>query len=485
MSGNPSGWKKRIMKNNQVRWPDCKGSGNSLRGMLLAGLFLVLVGPLWAAPHQGPVAAPVAGYGSWGNQSVAAPLSFVFDTQGHSNTVYVYHPDNQALAAPTVFFAPGWNIPCLAYAELFRFLASKGYVAVCDEYVADTGILGAQLREAFMEAANRYPEFIDTSRVGLAGHSSGAGLLTSVTYELVRNQGWGGNGSFIFSSAPWIDFDITDAMLADFPVDVKLIVHTYENDTGTDRRTYIQQFEPLPIPDSEKEFIMLRPVTVGGYDYLADHRVVATGDGNYGVFDAMDDFGVFRIVEALADYAFNGSPQGWRVALGNGGEEQLDMGELRDLVSTDDPRPIPGATSDYPCDVPANPRRMHCADYDAELPAAILHQPVKHRLTDVAAPRFIWEPVHTAESYFLQIRPMLDNGVPDWDTSYGVADISPQTADCGDELNNCMYALTQELPRDQEYVWWIQASSAARQGVWSRRGYFFVLPVAFFTDGFE
>ena len=459
--------------------------GRCAASLLLWGILLLGMDSLPAAPHQGPVAAPVSGYGSWGEQVVVDTIFFAFTAQGYNNAVGIYHPENQVAAAPTVFFAPGWNISCLSYAELFRFLASKGYVAVCDEYNTEIAVIGAQLRDAFMEAADRYPDLIDTSRIGLAGHSSGAGLLPSVTYELMRNQGWGSRGSFIFSSAPWIDFDITDAMIADFPVDVKLVVHTYENDTGTDMRTYIQQFEPFPIPDEHKEFLMLRPVTVAGYDYLADHSVVATGDDNYGVFDAMDDYGVFRIIEALADYTFTGNPQGWKVALGNGADEQLDMGELRDLVSTDDPRPVPGVVSEYPCDIAENPRRAYCAEYDDELPGSVLHRPVKRQLSDEAAPLFVWEPVISAESYFLQIRPLLENGEPDWSTSFGVAGITPVEAGCEDELSNCGYSLVQELPRGHDYVWWIQASSATRQGVWSRRGYFTVTMRAFFADGFE
>ncbi len=442
-------------------------------------------GVVHAAVHQGPVQPPASGYGSWGTHTVADPLSFVFSTQGYDNRVSIHHPLNQGAPAPTVFFAPGWNISCPSYAELFRFLASKGYVVVCDEYHTHIGSMGAQLREAFMEAAARYPELVDTDRVGLAGHSAGAGLLGSVTYSLMRDQGWGSQGAFIFSSAPWIDFDITDDMIADFPPTVKLVVHTYEDDSSTDMRTYIQQFEPFPIPDSEKEFIMLRPVTVDAWDYPANHEVVATGDDGYGVFDAMDDYGVFRIIEALADYTFTGSPAGWQVALGNGGAVQLDMGPLRDLVSTDDPRPVPGARSDYPCDISGNPRREHCADYDNELPAAILQQPVKHQLVDNSTPEFVWEPVITAESYFLQIRPLLDNGEPDWTRSFGVAGITPAEAGCGDEYSVCRFSLTDVLPAEQSYVWWIQASSAQRAGVWSRRGYFRVTPQVFFTDGFE
>ncbi len=451
---------------------------------LLPGLLFALVELLHAAPHQGPVPPLISGYGSWGSEVVAPPMSFDFTTQGHVNRVYLYHPENQTVPAPTVFFAPGWNVPCQGYVELFRFLVSKGHVAVCDEYNTDIAVIGAQLRDAFMEASSRYPALIDTRRIGLAGHSSGAGLLGSLAYELVRNQGWGGNGAFIFSSAPWIDFDMTDAKLADFPQQVKLIVQTYEEDASTDIRTYIQQFEPIPVPDSEKEFIMLRPERLQAYDYAADHRVIATGDG-YGVHDAMDDFGVFRLLDALADYSFTGSPAAWRVALGNGADEQIEMGALPDLVSTDDPRPIPGKVYDYPCDYSGNPRRASCADFDDELPGAVLWQPVKQIVINTPNPLFVWEPVISAESYFLQIRPLLDNGEPDLNTSYAMGGITPGEAGCGDEVALCQYPLAQALPRGSRYAWWIRADSVQRQGVWSRRGAFTLSQAALFTDGFE
>ncbi len=450
-------------------------------------LFLMALGwtasPM-AATHLGPVAPPSSGYGSWGSHAVASPTVFSFTTQGYDNQISIYHPKTVPAPAASIFFAPGWNVSCEGYGELLRFLASKGYIAVCDDYVENAGLIGAQLKDAFVAAAARYPALIDTGRIGLMGHSSGAGLLTSVAYDLVRNRGWGSNGAFIFSSAPWIDFDISDAMLADYPHDIKLIVHTYEDDLSTDLRTYIQQFESLPIPDAEKEYITLRSASINGYDYSADHAVPGTGDG-YGVFDAMDDYGVFRIVEALADYTFNGNMEGWRQSLGNGIAAQIEMGELRDLVSTDDPRPIPGISYEYPCYTPDNPRRSRCADYDQELPASVLQQPVKQQRINPLSPLFVWEPVATAESYLLQIRPLLANGEPDWNTSYGVPSITAVGAGCDNPGELCRFVLPENLPWEQNLVWWIKASSARREGVWSRRGYFFTEGQVLFANGFE
>jgi hypothetical protein len=443
----------------------------ALAALSAAGILAASAAPLaW----QGPIPPIDIGYGQWGEHDVSAAATFTFESQGHDNYLTLYFPADQTAAAPAIFFAPGWNISCQSYGELLRFLASKGYVSVCDDYYEDSGIIGDQLYESFKEAASRYPTQIDVSKFGLAGHSSGAGLLPSVGYRLAVDDGWGVRGKFIFSSAPWIDFDITDAMLAAYPPDMKFILQTYEEDLTTDLRTYIDQFESLDrIPDSEKDYLILRPATIDGYDYHADHPTIATGGDAYGVYDAMDAYGVFRLIDALAAYAFTGDATARAIALEQhyDADRQSEMGDLPDLISTDDPRPIPGLATEYPCDIADNPRREHCDDYDNELPAATPIWPIRHALISLTAPTFTWEPVPTATRYDLQIRPMLPSGEPDWDTSYGVNDIHAADAGC-DGGDDCMYTLSSSLPVG-DYVWWVRGYDAGgKESVWPRRNFF-------------
>lgn len=424
--------------------------------------------------RQGPVPPIESGFGSWGNIAMAPVEDFQWTTsQGYTNTVTLYHPVIQSDPAPTIFFAPGWNIANESYEVLFRFLVSKGYVVVCVDYVEDTSDIGTQLAESFSQAASRYPDRIETLHFGLAGHSSGGGLLASVGYELVRNQGWGGTDGqnvFLYFSAPWIDWDMTDAMIADYPSGIKCLLQTYQDDDGTDLRTYIDQFESLTsILDSEKDYITLRPCVIGGYSYQAVHNVLATGGDSYGVYDAMDDYGVFRLIDALAKYTFTGDPAAKKVALGNGEELQIELGELPDLISIDDPRPIPGETYPYPCDVAGNPRKTHCDDYDGELPAPVLLAPVKHVALTENQPVFQWESSPTATDYFIQIRPMLPSGEPDWTVSYG-ENLTSVEAGC-DGGNDCGYTISSSLP-EGAYVWWILPGNDTTGGAWSRRGYF-------------
>ncbi len=443
--------------------------------MLLMPAAALLAAPVAPQAWQGPIAPIDTGYGQWGAHGVSPATTFSFVSQGYTNTVTLYFPGDQTAAAPSFFFAPGWDVPCEGYGELLRFMASKGYVSVCDDYHEDSGAIGNQLYESFKEAASRYPTKIDISKVGFSGHSAGAGLLTSVGYRLSVGDGWGARGKFIFSSAPWIDFDLTDTMLANYPTDMKLIMQMNEDDTGTDLRTSIDQFENnTRIPDSEKDYIILRPASISGYNYLANHAVIGTGDG-YGVYDAMDSYGIFRLMDALADYTFTGNPRAKAIALEQNydADRQSEMGDLPDLISTDDPRPIPGLTSAYPCDIADNPRSAHCHDFDGELPAAVPVWPKRQALISQAAPTFTWEAIPTAVRYDLQIRPMLPSGEPDWGTSYGESDITAAAAGC-DASNLCSYTLGSNLPLG-DYVWWVMGYDAAAGGtesVWTRRNFF-------------
>ncbi len=427
-------------------------------------------------PHQGPIAPIAAGYGSWGSHDTMTS-TFSMDVDGDSNTVTIYYPSDQMSPAPVLFFAVGWNMPCASYDELLYFLVSKGYTAVCDEYTTNTATIGSQLANVFTRTADLYPTRIDKNKFGLIGHSSGGGLLTSVSYTMIREYGFGGTdgeNAFLFFSAPWIDFDSTDVMLADYPSDVKMIVQTYENDCGTDYRTYIDQFESVgTIADTAKEYVILRPSSANGYDYAADHRVIATGNGGYGTFDAMDDYGVFRLIDALADYTFNGSESGRLIALGDGSDQQIEMGALNDLISTDDPRPIPGQSSDYPCDIGGNPRKDHCDDYDNELPASVLITPSKHISQDGDSFAVTWEAITTAVQYEFQLYAVNSDGTYNWGHDYGQSEVTAVAAHCENATQNCSYTVSTALPKG-EYAWWIRAKTDAISGAWSRPAHFFI-----------
>jgi len=203
----------------------------------------------------------------------------------------------------------------------------------------------------------RDPEDLDSTRTGFVGHSYGASATPAMAWRGIVEEGWGANGAFLFMMAPWYAFEITAGQLESFPAGVKLIVQSYDEDTLVDPRMGMDMFTHFSIPDSEKDYITLFSDAHEGYTLEAGHNTPTSGDE-----DGLDYYGVYRLLDALADYTFTGNNDAKRIALGGGDAEQRFMGAwpdetpVRELAVTD--RPIPShPMSDYfwTWDNPINP----------------------------------------------------------------------------------------------------------------------------------
>lgn len=315
------------------------------------------------AAYQGPVPPPPSGYGAAGSCTVATvsfPSPFWQEQQ-----VDLFYPKNVVLPVPAIFFSHGYGgTKSVYYQEMMTHLATRGYGAVFSPYKT----LGAtheerynMLFEGFKEAIHRYPHIIDSTRVGFAGHSFGGGATPAMAYRGFVEHGWGANGKCMILMAPWYVLEITQEKLTAFPRDVKLIVQLYDDDVINDHRMGIDLFVNIGIPDANKDCVFLFSDTVQGYVYTADHSVCAQNTSN-GVYDAYDIYGVFRLLDALADYAFTGDATAGRVALGNGAPEQTVMGPFKPLFVTDKPAAAyPGNKYSMACDNLQNPRRNYCS----------------------------------------------------------------------------------------------------------------------------
>lgn len=330
--------------------------------LFLIGFFFLFLPAM--AQYQGPVPGISDGYGSDGGFNVghdefASPL-------WPGQNVSVYFPEGMTAPVPVIFFAHGYNavLPVI-YSYFLEHLASRGYAVVFSPYpgsavpVSEEGILERYdiMWEGFSEAVALYPDILDVSRIGFIGHSFGGGALPSMALR-AEALDWGTNGSFLMPLAPWYFFDITREQLESFPENTCLLMQVYEADNVNDHRMAVDVFENIAIPDEEKDYIVVHCDTVENYQYTAGHVVPET----LGIFDALDSYGVFRLADALADYAFTGNQDAKNVALGNGSAAQVDMGPIRPLTVSDDPAPL----HDQPyylfrCDNPINPRAEYCA----------------------------------------------------------------------------------------------------------------------------
>ncbi|MDX2030465.1 MAG: hypothetical protein SF339_07340 [Blastocatellia bacterium] len=278
-----------------------------------------------AARGQSPFPPIASGYGANGAFSVTEEKfpSPLYDREN----VHVFRPGGAAGKVPVIFFAPGYsNNDPDEYESLIQHIVSRGYAVVFAPFqLLSLSFTPHEKRydtifAGFEEAVKRYGGSFDLDRVGYAGHSYGAAAIFSMALRGIE-KGWGRQALLLHAMAPWYYFSVSTKQFVNFPPHAKLLMQVFENDGVCDHRMAKEIFERINLPSSEKDFIMLRSEQRLGYKLDAEH-----GTPSGGTIDALDYYGIYRLFDALADYAFTGNAAGKRVALGNGGPEQRRMG---------------------------------------------------------------------------------------------------------------------------------------------------------------
>ncbi|HJV19061.1 MAG TPA: hypothetical protein VJ552_04210, partial [Sediminibacterium sp.] len=160
---------------------------------------------------QGPIQRPVSGYGADGPYKVA---EIDFPNAEYAGTnVTVFYPQNMTAPRPVIFYSHPFGGENKIYnTGLYHFIAQKGYVVVFVPYETNDANVEHRyttLWNGFKSAVARYPELIDTRKVGFMGHSFGGGASFALAYKGFVELGWGENGRFIFVQAPWYSYEIT------------------------------------------------------------------------------------------------------------------------------------------------------------------------------------------------------------------------------------------------------------------------------------
>ncbi|GAB3795149.1 hypothetical protein GCM10028819_10740 [Spirosoma humi] len=313
----------------------------------------------------GPISRPASGYGADGTYTVSE-IDFP-NTEYAGTKVTIFYPKEITSPRPTIFYSHPYGGESKEYNRgLFEFIAKKGYVVVFVPYATnDTSIDHRYLTlwTGFTKAAANYPGIIDTRKVGFMGHSFGGGASIGLAYKAFTENNWGQDGRFLFTMAPWYNYQITDAQLASFPANTKMITQVYDEDVYNDHRMAIDIFKHINITNSEKDYYYLKSSTVAGYKYATGHTL----PNSRTAYDAYDYYGVYRLLDALIDYSFNNSAAGKNVALGNGSTEQVSMpgynGQfMAPLEVTDNPTPKYSQDKyEFKCsNILYNPRIAHC-----------------------------------------------------------------------------------------------------------------------------
>jgi len=299
------------------------------------------------------------GYGSWGENSVIHEAEVNVEDAGVAvGEINFYHPDITVTQLPTIFFISGWGRPAEAYEYYFYFLASQGY-SVVNIYSDRPGQIATSYQDSLdmiiQAAETEYPNWIDTTKVGLAGHSYGAGATVWLGKHIFGEaHNYGSSGRFIFMTAPWYSLMVTEADLQNYPDNVKLLIEVNNDDMhnsgsySTDERAIRAVFELINIPDSEKDFVRVYSDSDLTYQYDGDtyhydashyisYAATYNSHGVYQTYDALDVHAINRLSHALIEYTFNDDLQAKNIALGNNSAEQIDMDFLPSLFVTDTP----------------------------------------------------------------------------------------------------------------------------------------------------
>ncbi len=333
---------------------------NYMRSITVAFLALFSTIPAFAQYNDPNIAKPTTGYGSDGTHPVDV-ISFP-NSYFSGQNVQIFHPSDISTKVPTIFYSHAYGgFNSTGVSGLLNFAAKKGYAIVFVPYQT-TGVTVLNRYENlltnFRKAARDYPSIIDTTRVGFLGYSFGGGASFGNAYTCFTENNWGSNGRFIYALAQWYSYNISQANLQAFPANTKLLVEIFNDDETNDHRMAVDIFNNISIPAAEKDFLLLKSDTINGYAYIADHGV----PGTVTEFDALDYYGIYRLLDAMCDYTFTGSLAAKNVALGNGNANQVTMpGGLKNLVQTDNPTVVyPESKYLFPCSDVQNLRSNYC-----------------------------------------------------------------------------------------------------------------------------
>ena len=225
------------------------------------------------------------------NGSVTEYHSTVTTKHDNKMGISIYY-EKENIKKPTLYFLSAATTDRKYYGHIFHYLVKQGYVVVG---LSTQSFASDYIMNHFYDAIQHARKVCakkgisDETRIGLVGHSSGAGILPSLGYKLFTQDKLGSNGRFIWGASPWIDFQYEKNMK--LPQDTNFVTVLYEDDYSTDPRIYLDIYKLMNV--KHKTFIMVKK---GG-----NHQTLFYPTPKKLVYE-----GVYKLINDLAIYTFRG-----------------------------------------------------------------------------------------------------------------------------------------------------------------------------------
>ena len=279
-------------------------------------------------------------YGQAGRHNVST------HTEVANGNAIVYYPSDIANMpkTPLIFFCPGFqNQNPESYKSLLTFIASHGYsVIYAKDYYGNTDSFITRF-EKMLDGDNNVLPYVDTTRIGVIGHSSGGGDTFKIL-DYFSKKGYGESGRFLMALDPWFAFDMNSNDMRHLPSNTNVLIQRYDNvnhtNNETDARITLSEYALLDSIDvTKKDYQVYTPATHG---YPA-------GQKSYSEMQ-----GLLRPLDALMAYTFKNDANAHDTALENGSDHPYNDG-------TETVRPL--ESYDYRCNSHKNRSEVMEIDY--------------------------------------------------------------------------------------------------------------------------
>ena len=228
-------------------------------------------------------------------------------------------PDKPDAPAPVVVFLHGFGATGAGpYSRWLTHLAEEGSCVVYPTYPAfelrsghsHYEVMWAGIEAGVRALVEKPGVRADPSRLGVIGHSFGGGAAPAMAARAYARR-WGESGLFVACLAPWYDLDVE--AWTHLPAHACLLVATFCDDRVCDPgigATFPAR--AAAIPAERKALRVFQSDDHGRPAIVADHMAPLTSRG----VDALDARGLWRSVDALRAFAFDGSAEGRAASLG-------------------------------------------------------------------------------------------------------------------------------------------------------------------------